>query len=442
VTGYVRPQSIPEALAARAAHPDWTVIAGGTDLMVEAPLRRAPVGLIDLWGLDDLRGITRDAGGLRIRAATPWLDVVDSALVAEVAPILAAAAREIGALQIQARGTIGGNLGTSSPVGDSLPALLALGADLELRSVRGTRTVPYRDFCTGYRTTVLAADELITAVHVPAQHPDARQLWRKVGTRRAQSISKVMAAAVLRVEAGKIAEVRIGLGAVAERPIRATAAEDVLIGAAPGPEAADAAAAALAGQLRPITDVRSTAPYRLEVAQNLVRRFVLSMALVVGLGGCGSGCGQPVPMSETCEPGAPRGVVEEVTIGRYVDGTFTAYLEGDLAYTVIGGQGSAMLVLNHRLVGDDLPGCIQQVTRITEGENLWASEELPLVTHQVLPDTWITGDALLPTDIDSGTRATLEAEVGGVTASVDVWIDYMPTPDAAGTGLPDALSAE
>jgi len=277
MTAYLRPASLDEAVAARAAHPDWMVLAGGTDLMVNANHRPAPVGILDLWALGELRGITAgDDGALRIGAATPWLDVVESRRVAERAPILVAAAREIGALQIQARGTIGGNVGTSSPVGDSLPVLLALDATIELRSAEGARIVPYREFCTGYRTTVMGPDELIAAVHVPAQHPAARQLWRKVGTRRAQSISKVMAAAVLRVEGGRFVEARIGLGAVAERPIRATAAEAALLGAAPDPAAADAAAAALAGTLRPINDVRSTAAYRLTVVQNLIRRFVLN----------------------------------------------------------------------------------------------------------------------------------------------------------------------
>lgn len=279
-TGYLRPGSLAEAIAARAAHPDWVLLAGGTDLMVNAPQRPAPPGIIDLWALDDLRGITEcsaHGGGLRIGAATPWLDVVENPRVAAVAPILAAAAREIGALQIQARGTVGGNLGTSSPVGDSLPALLALDASLELASPRGTRTVAYAGYCTGYRKTLLAADELITAVVLPTQPAGSRQLWRKVGTRRAQSISKVMAAAVLRVAGGRFDVARIGLGAVADRPIRATAVEAALLGATPGQAAADAAASVLVATLKPITDVRSTADYRLDVVQNLIRRFVLTM---------------------------------------------------------------------------------------------------------------------------------------------------------------------
>jgi xanthine dehydrogenase small subunit len=276
VTGYTRPASLTAAVAARAEHPDWVVLAGGTDLLVNAPGRPAPPGVIDLWGLEELCGIDAEAGGLRLGAATPWLDVVHSALVGERAPILAAAAREIGALQIQARGTIGGNLVTSSPVGDSLPVLLALDAELELVSVRGARRARYETFCTGYRRTGLAGDELIAAVRLPAPPAGARQLWRKVGTRRAQSISKVMAAAVLVVEAGRFTRARIGLGAVADRPIRATAAEAAIEGAPTGAATAEAAAAALAGALRPITDVRSTAAYRLEVAQNLIRRFVLT----------------------------------------------------------------------------------------------------------------------------------------------------------------------
>jgi CO/xanthine dehydrogenase FAD-binding subunit len=191
-------------------------------------------------------------------------------------PTLAAAAREIGALQIQARGTIGGNIANSSPVGDSLPVLLALDASIEVRSKRGERRIPYAEFCTGYRTTALAADELITNVSVPVPAPGTRLLWRKVGTRRAQSISKVMAAAAITVEAGRITAARIGLGAVADRPIRAIAAEQALIGRAPGPEAAAAAADALAAAIRPISDVRSTADYRLDVARNVVARFVLA----------------------------------------------------------------------------------------------------------------------------------------------------------------------
>ena len=276
MTDYLRPVTLADAVAARAAHPDWMVLAGGTDLMVNANHRAPPPGIVDLWACGELRGIVRSADTLRIAAGTPWLDVVGDALINQHAPILAAAAREIGALQIQARGTIGGNIATSSPVGDSLPVLLALDATLELVSPRGRRAVPYRDFCTGYRTTALAGDELIATVVIPVPAPTTRLFWRKVGTRAAQSISKVMAAAAIDLDGGTITWARFGLGAVANRPIRALAAEAAAAGRPPDEPTARAVAAAVAAEIKPITDVRSAADYRHEVAQNLLMRFVLN----------------------------------------------------------------------------------------------------------------------------------------------------------------------
>jgi len=278
VTVYARPASLDEAVALRARHPDWMVLAGGTDLLVNANHRPAPPGIVDLWGLADLRGIRRADDALVIGAGATWREVLASVLVRTHAGILADAAREIGALQIQARATVGGNLATSSPVGDSLPVFLALDAEVELASTRGRRRVAYREFCTGYRSTAVAADELIAAVRIPLPDAQTRLFWRKVGTRRAQSISKVMAAAALRIEDGVITAARIGLGAVADRPIRPTTAERVLLGLAPGPAAAAAVAAVLASTLKPISDVRSTAAYRLEVAQNIVARFLTAAA--------------------------------------------------------------------------------------------------------------------------------------------------------------------
>jgi xanthine dehydrogenase small subunit len=252
------------------------VIAGGTDLLVSSALKPSPPGVIDLFGLEPLSRI--DAGADGDGAAVPYARILDSELCRRELPCLTAAAREIGALQIQARGTLGGNIGTSSPVGDSLPALLALDAELELVGPGGRRTVPYAGYCTGYRRTLLGADELIAAVRFPPRPEGLRQHWRKVGTRRAQSISKVMLAAAATVPGGIIDHVRIGLGAVADRPIRATAVEAALTGGRPGPELADRARAVLATEIKPIDDVRSAADYRLRVAQNLVARFVLTLA--------------------------------------------------------------------------------------------------------------------------------------------------------------------
>lgn len=276
MTGYVRPASLAEAVAARAAHPDWIVLAGGTDLMVEAPQRPVPAGIIDLWAMPELTGVRRDGDAIRIGAGTSWLEVMVDPLITIDAPVLAAAAREIGALQIQTRGTIGGNVVTSSPVGDSLPALLALDAELELASPRGARTVAYADFATGYRKTLLAADELVAAIRLPRPPPGTWQGWRKVGTRRAQSISKVMAAALITKVDGVITRARFGLGAVADRPIRALAAEEAAIGRPADRATAALVADAAVAAITPITDVRSTAGYRLGVVRGLVMRFVIS----------------------------------------------------------------------------------------------------------------------------------------------------------------------
>lgn len=272
MTAYVRPRDLDEALATRAAHPDWMVLAGGTDLMVNANHRPVPAGILDLWRLPALGGITASERAVTIGAGTTWLEVEHHPAILERWLPLALAAREIGALQIQARGTLGGNVGTSSPVGDSLPVLLALDAELELASVRGRRRVPYKEFCTGYRKTQLAPDELIVSATLPAPSPGTRTAWRKVGTRRAQSISKVMGAAVIELDGGVIRSARVALGAVADRPIRVGAVESAVVGLAPE-AAGEAARAALRAAIRPIDDVRSTAAYRREVAENLVARF-------------------------------------------------------------------------------------------------------------------------------------------------------------------------
>lgn len=280
---YLRPRSLAEALELRAEHPatsGWIVLAGGTDALVSASHRPEPAGILDLWRLGELGGIRaeRDRRGhgagehIVLGAGVTWLEVQRSPLVLHHLPILAEAAREIGALQIQARGTIGGNIATSSPVGDSLPVLLALEAELELASVRGARRLPYHQFCTGYRKTELAADELVTAVHIPMPAHGVRQRWRKVGTRRAQSISKVMGAAAIAVEGDIVRRACVALSAVADRPIRVTAVEEAVAGV-PWAKAAEAARAAVAGAIKPITDLRSSREYRVQVAENLVARF-------------------------------------------------------------------------------------------------------------------------------------------------------------------------
>jgi len=272
MTTYLRPRDLEEAVAARAAHPDWMVLAGGTDLMVNANHKPTPVGILDLWRLGEIGFIRVEDDTMAIGGGTTWHEVERHPAVRDKLLPLALAAREIGALQIQARGTLGGNVGTSSPVGDSLPVLLALDATIEVASVRGRRMVPYSTWCTGYRTTQLAADELIVAAHVPVPAAGMRTTWRKVGTRRAQSISKVMGAAAILLDGETVVSARVALGAVADRPLRITAVEDAVRGLSL-PRAAEAARAAVRASIQPIDDIRSTSVYRREVAENLVARF-------------------------------------------------------------------------------------------------------------------------------------------------------------------------
>jgi xanthine dehydrogenase FAD-binding subunit len=280
VTAYLRPRTLDDALAARRERPDWTVLAGGTDLLVRAPQKDQPRGVLDVFGLHGLCGIEERAdGAIAIGAAAPYAAILANDACRRELPLLVAAAREIGAPQIQSRGTLGGNVGTSSPVGDTLPVLLALDAQVELASASGTRSVPYHAFCTGYRRTVLRGDELIVRVVFPPRPRGLLQSWRKVGTRRAQSISKVMlaAAAALDAPGGRIVHARLALGAVADRPIRVPAAEAALLGAVPGDALAARVRDLVHAAIAPIDDVRSTAAYRRTVAANLAARFVRAL---------------------------------------------------------------------------------------------------------------------------------------------------------------------
>ncbi|MCA8922169.1 MAG: xanthine dehydrogenase family protein subunit M [Planctomycetes bacterium] len=278
MTAYLRPTSLDEALALRAAHPDYAVVAGGTDLLVGALERPAPAGVLDVFGVAELVGITpgpREA--LTVGAATPYARLLESPRIRTTLPMLHTCVREIGAAQIQARGTLGGNAQTCSPVGDTLPVLLALEAEVELANQAGRRRLPFAEFVTGYRQTALAADELIVAFHFPAGLSRLRQHWRKVGTRRAQAISKVMLAAVASLDDGTIASPRVAFGAVADRPLRIQSVEAALAGRPPSLGLADEAAALLEQAITPISDVRSSADYRLQVAKNMLHRWVASL---------------------------------------------------------------------------------------------------------------------------------------------------------------------
>ena len=259
-------------------------IAGGTDLMVAltGELGAPPATVVDLWRLDALRGITLDGDVLVLGALTTYTDIRRSTTCGEHLPALVQAAMTIGAAQIQNRGTLGGNIANASPAGDTLPVLLAADASFVLGSVRGEREVPAEAFWTGYRQTALAPDELVLRIRIPLRA--GRQMrFRKVGTRRAQSISKVVLGLAWRDHGelpdttgppGAWRDVRLALGSVAATPIRARATEAVLEGRSPTPETADLAATTLAHELQPIDDVRSTAEYRRLVAARIVHRLI------------------------------------------------------------------------------------------------------------------------------------------------------------------------
>ena len=260
-----------ERLAAGATRP----IAGGTDIMVAitGELGPIPERMLDLSRIDELRGISLEAGALVLGARTTYTEIRRSALCREHLPALAEAAATIGAAQIQNRGTLGGNIANASPAGDTLPILLAADAVFLIGGQRGEREVAANDFFVAYRKTALEPDELILQVRLPL--PRGRNLtFRKVGTRRAQAISKVVMALAWQDNARGWSDVRVALGSVAATPIRAAATEAVLEGARPTPEVVDRAAETLAGELQPIDDVRSTAEYRRAVSARVLHRML------------------------------------------------------------------------------------------------------------------------------------------------------------------------
>ena len=241
-----------------------TPLAGCTDLYVNLNFgtledRR----FLDLWPLDALRTVNARRGILTIGALATFADLIGSPLVRRQLPMLAAAAREIGGAQIQNRATIGGNVANASPAGDSLPVLAAADAVVVLRNTAGVRRVPFAAFYTGYRQSVRRPDELIVAFEIPEVR--GRQWFRKVGTRAAQAISKVVMAGVRQP-----GSVRLAVGSVAPTVVRLPKTEEAIVSG----RSRDSVRRTLAVEIAPIDDVRSTADYRRRVAQALVDRFL------------------------------------------------------------------------------------------------------------------------------------------------------------------------
>jgi CO/xanthine dehydrogenase FAD-binding subunit len=281
----VSPRSLAAALSAlEHANAESRALAGGTDLMVEfATGRTRPDFVVDVWRVDELRGIRDERSGVRIGALSTCRDLLASQIVRERADLLALAADEVGAEQIKNRATLGGNLGTASPASDLGPVLFALDARVRLVSSRGARELSIDEFWTGYRKTARAADELIESVLIPARAPGERRGFRKVGTRRAQSISKVVVAAAVQLENGLIRSVRAAAGSVAERTLRLPTLERELAGARPSAELFERVTRLSAARdIRPIDDVRSSASYRTHVFQRITRTLLAQLCGVEG----------------------------------------------------------------------------------------------------------------------------------------------------------------
>jgi CO/xanthine dehydrogenase FAD-binding subunit len=274
------PRTISDALDLIAGEPDaWRVFAGGTDLMVlfEAGVL-AHKKFLSVWHLQELKGIEVTDEHVTLGALTTYTDVQRDEVLRREFPALCAAARETGGWAIQNRGTLGGNIANASPAADSPPALIIYDAELELVSSSGARLVKYDEFHTGYKQTIMRADELIARIRLARAPRGLKSYYRKVGTRRAQAISKVCMAGAARFgEDGRVESVRLALGSVAPTVVRCARTEELLRGQLIDEGLIKSAREILAQEIAPIDDIRSTKDYRLRVAANLLEDFLTSI---------------------------------------------------------------------------------------------------------------------------------------------------------------------
>jgi CO/xanthine dehydrogenase FAD-binding subunit len=272
----VSPKSLGEALRTLAREPGvWQPFAGGTDLMVLLESGKLPhKNYINIWNLQELRGIEVTDTEVTLGSLTSYTEIQSHPLLREEFPMLCQAASETGGLAIQNRGTLGGNIVNASPAADSPPALLAYDAELELVSTSGSRRVAYQGFHTGYKQMTMRPDELLARIFLPRPGKDLRHYYRKVGTRKAQAISKTCFAATARLQNGIVADLRIALGSVAPVPLRCLKTEAVVRGAELNEDVIQRAKNEFAGEITPIDDIRSTKNYRLRVSLNLLEDFL------------------------------------------------------------------------------------------------------------------------------------------------------------------------
>ncbi len=271
MSDYLRPDTLPEALDALSAK-RLTIIAGGTDhypARVGAPLDE---DLLDITGIEGLRGIEDRGDHYRMGALTTWTDIIGC----DLPPCfrgLRQAARAVGGVQIQNTATVAGNLCNASPAADGTPNLLALDASVELASARGKRMTPLADFITGNRTTTRAAHEMVIAMTIPKPAPGTESLFLKLGARSYMVITIVMVSLVIEPDGDCVGKARIAVGSCAPVPRRLTALEESLIGAKlDGGLGGLVKASHLVGALTPIDDIRGSAAYREDATLTLLRR--------------------------------------------------------------------------------------------------------------------------------------------------------------------------
>jgi len=271
---YSRPECLSEAFKLMAENCGYSLLAGGTDLMVKVKENMVkPTVVIDLDGLEELKGINIEAGQIVLGALTTHTQLEQSEIINRYAPALAKAAGIIGSPQIRNKGTVGGNMGNASPAADTVPALIALGAEVTLSSKEGIRTIPLEELFLGPGRTVLKPGELITLISFKVSTHQGCS-FQKLGKRKALAISVINASASMEIdpETNVIKQARIALGSVAGTAVRVSAGEEILVRKCYSPELIKEAAEAVAEAIRPIDDVRSTAVYRKRVARVLVRR--------------------------------------------------------------------------------------------------------------------------------------------------------------------------
>jgi CO/xanthine dehydrogenase FAD-binding subunit len=268
---YLRPRTLNEAVLAIATH-GGQILSGGTDFF-PALGERAPTGtVVDVSSVRELRGISIEPEYVRIGGLTTWSEIIQARLP-RCLDALKEAAREVGSVQIQNRGTVAGNICNASPAADGIPPLLALDAEVELVSASGARRMPLADFVTGNRKTLRRPDEILANLYAPRRLDDAASKFMKLGARRYLVISISMVAAIIRADAGgKVIDARVAVGSCSAKAQRLTGLERALAGVEARAGIGAIASAAHLAPLSPIDDVRATASYRMDASLTLIRR--------------------------------------------------------------------------------------------------------------------------------------------------------------------------